>query len=44
VQATTSGAGTKELIVVVARQRFADHGFSSTSLTEIADEVAWTVE
>jgi AcrR family transcriptional regulator len=39
VQATTSGAGTKELIVVVARRRFADHGFSSTSLTEIADEV-----
>ncbi|MGZ4691360.1 MAG: TetR/AcrR family transcriptional regulator [Acidimicrobiia bacterium] len=39
MQATTSGAGTKELIVVVARQRFADHGFSATSLTEIADEV-----
>ena len=39
VQATTSGAGTKELIVEVARRRFADHGFSSTSLTEIADEV-----
>ena len=39
VQATTSGAGTKELIVEVARRRFADHGFSATSLTEIADEV-----
>jgi TetR/AcrR family transcriptional regulator len=39
VQTTASGAGTKELIVVVARRRFADHGFSATSLTEIADEV-----
>ena len=39
VQTTASGAGTKELIVEVARRRFADHGFSATSLTEIADEV-----
>ena len=39
MQATTSGAGTKELIVEVARRRFADHGFAATSLTEIADEV-----
>jgi AcrR family transcriptional regulator len=39
VQTTTSGAGTKELIVEVARRRFADHGFAATSLTEIADEV-----
>ncbi len=39
MQATTSGAGTKELIVEVARRRFANHGFSATSLTEIADEV-----
>ncbi len=39
VAATTSGVGTKELIIVVARQRFAEHGFASTSLTEIADEV-----
>jgi TetR/AcrR family transcriptional regulator len=39
VEATTSGVGTKELIIEVARRRFADHGFASTSLTEIADEV-----
>ena len=31
--------GTKELIIEVARRRFADHGFAATSLTEIADEV-----
>jgi TetR/AcrR family transcriptional regulator len=39
VQTTASGAGTKELIVEVARRRFADQGFAATSLTEIADEV-----
>ncbi len=39
MQATTSGAGTRELIIEVARRRFADHGFAATSLTEIADEV-----
>lgn len=35
----TSGAGTRELIIEVARRRFADSGFGATSLTEIADEV-----
>jgi TetR/AcrR family transcriptional regulator len=39
VQTTAAGAGTKALIVEVARRRFADQGFSATSLTEIADEV-----
>ena len=39
MQTTASGAGTKALIVEVARRRFADQGFSATSLTEIADEV-----
>ena len=39
MQTATSGAGTKELIVEVARRRFADHGFAATSLTEIAEEV-----
>jgi AcrR family transcriptional regulator len=39
VEAATSGVGTKELIIEVARRRFADNGFGATSLTEIADEV-----
>jgi AcrR family transcriptional regulator len=39
VATATSGVGTKELIIEVARRRFAEHGFASTSLTEIADEV-----
>ncbi|MGZ4761797.1 MAG: TetR/AcrR family transcriptional regulator, partial [Ilumatobacteraceae bacterium] len=34
-----SGAGTKELILEAARRRFSEHGFSSTSLNEIADDV-----
>jgi len=39
MDATAGAPGTKALIVEVARQRFAEHGFAATSLTEIADEV-----
>jgi AcrR family transcriptional regulator len=39
MDATVGGQGTRALIIEVARQRFADHGFAATSLTEIADEV-----
>jgi AcrR family transcriptional regulator len=39
VEAATSGAGTRELILGAARHRFSEQGFGGASLTEIAEDV-----